>query len=650
MTLLSESAIFLGAAVIAVPLFKRAGLGAVIGYLAAGVVIGPSVLRLVTDVDNILSFAELGVVLLLFVIGLELKPDRLWHLRGTVFGLGGAQVAATIALTVAIAVLIGAPWQAGLALGGILAMSSTAIVSKLLVERGELDSAHGREVIALLLFQDLAVVPLLVLIPVLGQPADAIGLAMAAALAKATAALVLVIVGGPRPMRLWLRAVARRRSNELFVLNVLLITLVAAFITAAAGLSLVLGAFLAGMLISETEYRFQVEQDIKPFRDVLLGLFFITVGMLLDLRLVAAQFWLVLAFLAVLLLAKSALIGALSRAFGAATGTALRVGLALAQGGEFGFVLLPLAGIAGILPDELMQPLLAAMILSMLATPFVIAASDKIVLRLSRSEWMLRSLELHRVAVQSLEAERHVVIVGYGRNGQRLARMLESEGVRYVALDLDPERVREAAAAGDTVVFADGMRAEALVAAGISRAAAVVLTFADARAAVRVLAHLHELNPTVPVIVRARDEADIGPLTAAGASEVVPEAFESGLMLASHTLVLVGVPFSRVMRRVSQVRGERYGLLRGLFQGRDEHQAGVRLHSVSLEAGMRVLGRRVGDLGLDALGVEITAVRRPGAKGKLEPEAAGELQAGDVVVLLGAPEALAAAEERLAAR
>ena len=642
--------VLLASSVLAVALCRSLRIPPIIGYLVTGLALGPHALGVVSEREETNRLAELGVVFLMFSIGLEFSLTKLKTMRRLVFGLGGAQVGATLAAAVAIAALLGASWQVGLALGGILAMSSTAIVSKLLVERGELDSAHGREVIAVLLFQDLAVVPLLVLIPVLGQPADAIGLAMAAALAKAAAALVLVIVGGPHPMRLWLRAVARRRSNELFVLNVLLITLAAAFITAAAGLSLVLGAFLAGMLISETEYRFQVEQDIKPFRDVLLGLFFITVGMMLDLRLVVAQFWLVLGFLAVLLFAKCALIGALSRAFGAATGTALRVGLALAQGGEFGFVLLPLAGIAGILPDELMQPLLAAMILSMLATPFVIAASDKIVLRLSRSEWMLRSLQLHRVAVQSLEAERHVVIVGYGRNGQRLARLLESEGVRYVALDLDPERVREAAAAGDTVVFADGMRAEALVAAGISRAAAVVLTFADARAAVRVLAHLHELNPTVPVIVRARDEADIGPLTAAGASEVVPEAFESGLMLASHTLVLVGVPFSRVMRRVSQVRGERYGLLRGLFQGRDEHESGVRLHSVSLDAGMRVLGQGVAELGLDALGVEVTAVRRPGAKGKLEPEAAGELQAGDVVVLLGTPEALAAAEERLAAR
>jgi CPA2 family monovalent cation:H+ antiporter-2 len=290
----------------------------------------------------------------------------------------------------------------------------------------------------------------------------------------------------------------------------------------------------------------------------------------------------------------------------------------------------------------------------MLATPFIIAASDKIELRLSRAQWMQRSLELQRVAGQSLEAERHVINIGYGRNGQRLARQLEAEGVRYIALDLDPERVREAVAGGDTAVFADGLRPEALAAAGISRAAAVVLTFADAAAAKRVLAHLHELNPAVPVIVRARDEADIEPLTAAGASEVVPEAFESGLMLASHTLVWVGVPLSRVMRRVSQVRGERYGLLRGLFQGRDRDEgegdsAAARLHAVTLEPGARALGRRLEDLGLDAIGIEVRAVRRRG-KPKLRPAEAGELQAGDVVVLLGPPEALAEAEERLAAR
>jgi CPA2 family monovalent cation:H+ antiporter-2 len=639
--------VLLASSVLAVAVCRSLRLPPMIGYLVTGLALGPHALGVVAEREETQRLAEFGVVFLMFSIGLEFSLGKLKSMRRLVFGLGFTQVAATIALAVGAAALAGAPWQTGLALGGIAAMSSTAIVSKLIAERGELDSAHGREVIAVLLFQDLAFVPLAVLIPVLAQPADAIGVAVAVALAKAAAALVIVIVGGPRPMRAWLRAVARRRSNELFVLNVLLITLVAAFITAAAGLSPVLGAFLAGMLISETEYRFQVEQDIRPFRDVLLGLFFITVGMLLDPRLVAAQFWLVLFFLLLLMPAKFALIAGLSKAFGAATGTALRVALALAQGGEFGFVLLALTGIAGIVSPELLQPMLAAMIVSMLATPFVIAASDRIVLRLSRAEWMQRSLALHRVAVQSLEAERHVVIVGYGRNGQRLARLLDAEGVRYVALDLDPERVREAAAAGDTVVFADALRREALIAAGIARAAAVVLTFADAATAVRLLAQIHELNPSVPVIVRARDEADIAPLSAAGASEVVPEAFESGLMLASHTLVWVGVPLSRVMRRVSQVRGERYGLLRGLFHGRDDEvESGARLHSVTLEPGARCIGRTLEELELP---VQVRAVRRRGVKAKLEPASAGALQAGDVLVLFGTPEALAEAEERLTA-
>ena len=636
--------ILLASSVIAVAVCRSARLPPMIGYLLTGLALGPHALGVVSEREETHRLAEFGVVFLMFSIGLEFSLAKLKAMHRLVFGLGSAQVGATIAIAVAAAVALGASWQAGLALGGIAAMSSTAIVSKLLAERGELDSAHGREVIAVLLFQDLAFVPLLVLVPVLAQPADAIGAAVAMALAKAAAALFIVIVGGPRPMRLWLRAVARRRSSELFVLNVILITLVAAFITAAAGLSLVLGAFLAGMLISETEYRFQVEQDIRPFRDVLLGLFFITVGMMLDPGVVGSRFGFVLAFLLLLVIGKLVFIAFLSRAFGAQTGTALRVGLALAQGGEFGFVLLPLAGIAGIVPDELLQPMLAAMIVSMLATPFIIEASDRIVLRVSRAEWMVRSLELHRIAVQSLEAERHVVIVGYGRNGQRLARLLDAEHVRYVALDLDPERVREAAAAGDTVVFADGLRREALIAAGISRAAAVVLTFADAATALRVLAQIHELNPSVPVIVRARDEADIAPLTEAGASEVVPEAFESGVMLASHALVWVGVPLSRVMRRVSQVRAERYGLLRGLFLGRDELDSGARLHSVTIDPASRAVGRTLEELELD---VHVRAVRRRGVKSRLDAIAAGPLQASDVVVLLGSPEALAEAEDKL---
>jgi CPA2 family monovalent cation:H+ antiporter-2 len=315
-------------------------------------------------------------------------------------------------------------------------------------------------------------------------------------------------------------------------------------------------------------------------------------------------------------------------------------------------VLLAQAGAAQLAPDAVLQPLIAAMILSMLATPFLIASSDRLVLRFTASEWMTRSLDLHRVAVRALETERHVIILGYGRNGQRLARLLEAEGVRYVALDLDPERVREAALAGDTVVYADCSRREALVAAGVARAAAVVVTFADVAAAVRVLAHIHALSPRVPVIVRARDEADIGRLTAAGASEVVPEAFESGLMLASHALVWVGVPLARVMRRMSQVRDQQYGLLRGLYYGAgDEPETGEaaqpRLHGVTLHAHAAALGKPLTELELEELGVQVTAVRRLGAAKKLAPAEAGLLREGDVVVLLGLPEMLAAAELRL---
>jgi K+:H+ antiporter len=640
--------VLLAAAVAAVALCRALKLPALVGYLATGLALGPHAFGVASNAEETQSLAEFGVVFLMFSIGLEFSLAKLHAMRRVVFGLGGAQVGATLVLALAAALVLGLPWQAGVALGAIAAMSSTAIVSKLLAERGELDTAQGRDVIGVLLFQDLALVPLLVLLPALAEP-RALGPAVLAALGKAALALALVVLAGPALMRGWLGAAARARSNEVFVLNVLLIILLAAFLTQLAGLSLVLGAFLAGMLISETEYRFQVEEDIRPYRDVLLGLFFVTIGMLLDLRVVATQAGLVALLFIALVGGKFVLIALLAKLFRIAGGTALRVALALANGGEFGFVLLPLAGQAGVLSPELVQAFLAAMVLSMLAAPLVIAASDAIALRLSRSEWMLRSLEVHRIATQSMSAERHVIILGYGRNGQRLARLLEAESVRYVALDLDPQRVREAALAGENVVFADSSRREALVAAGIARAAAVVVTFAEVSAALRVLAHLHALNPAVPVIVRARDEPDIARLTQAGATEVVPEAFESGVMLASHTLVVVGVPLSRVMRRVSQVRDQQYSLLRGLFAGGAEHGGSdvARLHAVTLEPEAYAVGRELAQLMPALDGVQVRAVRRPGARARLTAAEAGPLQPGDIVVLLGEPERLLAAETRL---
>lgn len=645
--------ILLAAAVLAVAACRLFALPPILGYLAVGLALGPKALAVVADDAMTRHLAEFGVVFLMFSIGLEFSLPKLRVMQREVFGLGSAQVLLTVAACVVLSMLVGSgDWRPGLAIGGVLAMSSTAVITKLLAERMELETVHGRATMGVLLFQDLAVVPLLILIPVLAQPATGIGAAIALALAKAAFVLAALLLAGPRVMRAWFGLVARRKSTELFVLNVLLVILAMAFVTSLAGLSLALGAFLAGMLISETEYRYRVEDEIKPFRDVLLGLFFVTVGMMLDPGLVAEQALLVLALLAALVAFKFGLVALLARAFGVSPGGALRVALALAQGGEFGFVLLAQASSAGVVGDALGQPLLAAMVLSMIATPFMIGASNRIVLRFASSEWMLRSLAMHQVAVQSFGTERHVIILGYGRNGQHVARLLDAEKVRYIALDLDPERVREAALAGDTVVFADSSRREALIAAGVLRAAAVVVTFAESTEAVRAIAHVQSLNPAVPVIARARDEADIARLTAAGASEIVPEALESGLMLASHTLVWMGVPLSRVVRRVRTVRDEQYGLLRGLFHGASDESgaadsAQARLHAVTLSGNARALGKPLDTQALEELGVQVRAVRRPGSGQRLTPQDAGVLEPGDVVVLLGEPDLLAAAEIQL---
>ncbi|HEU4622967.1 MAG TPA: NAD-binding protein, partial [Burkholderiaceae bacterium] len=432
-------------------------------------------------------------------------------------------------------------------------------------------------------------------------------------------------------------------------------TLGLAWITEYFGLSLALGAFVAGMLIAETEYRHQVEQDIKPFQDVLLGLFFITIGMLLNPRIVVENLWLVLVLLVVPVLLKFGLIAGLARVFGSTPGVAIRVGLALCTAGEFGFVLLEQAGGLAIVDPVLLQAVLGSMLLSMLAAPFLIQHSDRIALRLASSEWMLASLNLTKIAAKSIATEHHVIICGYGRSGQNLARILDSEARGYVALDLDPDRVREAAAAGDSVVFGDAARRESLVAAGLARAQALVVTYADTPSALKVLAHVRALAPQLPVIVRTPDDSDLDKLRDAGAAEVVPEIIEGSLMLATHALVMLGVPLPRVVRIVRSVREARYAHLRGFFHGADDDdtlsaRAQVRLHSIVLPPGARAIGQKLGDLGLPLIGVEVTALRRHHEahdRGRREPDADAVLDAGDIVVVRGVPEAIALAEQRL---
>jgi CPA2 family monovalent cation:H+ antiporter-2 len=644
--------LLLGAAVLAVVACRAVGLPPILGYLAVGALAGPHAFALLPDSASAHRLAEFGVVFLMFTIGLEFSLPRLFAMKHIVFGLGLAQVAVTLAAVGAGALFWGVSWQASLALGGALAMSSTAILSKLLADRRELDAAHGREVMGVLLFQDLAVVPLLVLIPALSQPVDALAGELGLALAKAAALLALVLFVGQRLMRAWFGLVARRKSGELFMLNVLLVTLGFATVTELAGLSPALGAFVAGMLISETEFRYQVEEDIKPFRDVLLGLFFISTGMMLDPAAIWRDLGGVLAVLALLLLTKLAVAGALSRLLGAGPGTALRSGLWLCAAGEFGFVLVARATDTGLVDARLIQPVLAAMVLSMILAPLVVLYSDRLVLRLVASEWLTRSMQLTQIAARTVASQQHAILCGYGKTGQHLARFLEKEDIGFMALDLDPERVREAANAGEPVAWGDCTRRENLLAAGIARARVLVVTFADIDTTLRLVERVRELRPDLPVVARSREEEDAEKLFAAGVAEVVPEALESSVMLATHALALVGVPMHRVIRRLRELREQHYALLRGFFHGATDVGAQLsdseqtRLHAVTLNPGAWAIGRTLAETALEKVGAGVTVIRRRG-KPHLAPSPELGLLEGDTVVVRGTAAAVAEAEARL---
>jgi CPA2 family monovalent cation:H+ antiporter-2 len=654
--------LYLVAAVLGVVVCRSLKLPPMLGYLAVGVLIGPNALALAQDSAGVEYLAEFGVVFLMFVIGLEFNLPKLRSMRSLVFGLGMSQVMLTIAGAVVGNLLLAwaaftffqtvwqLNWQGAVVLGAAIAMSSTAILVKLMADRLELESEHGRRVMGVLLFQDLAVVPLLVLIPALNAEPGDLAAAMAFAFLKAAVLLALLLVGGQKVMRWWLTLVARRKSEELFVLNLLLVTLGLAWLTEHAGLSLALGAFLAGMLIAETEYKHQVETDIRPFHDVLLGLFFITIGMKLDWRPVLDQWFLVLLLLSGPVLAKFILVATLAYLFRASAGVALRTGLYLAQAGEFGFVLLTLGADHGLIDPRWMSPVLASMVLSMLATPFIVMYSNRIVSRLSSTDWMLQSVALTSIAKKSMRTEAHVIICGYGRAGQNLARLLEGEQIPYMALDLDPDRVRQAAAAGQSVVFGDAAKLRSLMAAGLARASAVVISYHDTPSALKILRLVREHAPQVPVVVRTIDDSDLELLRAAGATEVVPEAIEGSLMLASHALALVGVPMRRVIRLTRDARDARYGLLRGYFHGADddtvEELQQARLHSVSLPAAAASLGASIAALALHAMGVQVVSVRL--ASGQVVPaDEQHVLAAGDTLVLAGLPEPLALAEAKL---
>jgi CPA2 family monovalent cation:H+ antiporter-2 len=645
--------ILLAVAVGVVVLCRILRLPAMLGYLIVGIMIGPHSLGWIPDAPETRHLAEFGVVFLMFSIGLEFSLARLRDMQRIVFGLGTAQVVLTMLLVMLSSLFFKLDWREGLALGGVLAMSSTAIVSKMLVERAELSSSHGHKIMGVLLFQDLAVVPLIIIIPALGSGAGDLSTTIAYAMLKAALLLSVLLIFGQRLLRPWFHLVAQQKSSELFMLNVLLFTLGLAYLTELSGLSMALGAFVAGMLISETEYRYQVEEDIKPFRDVLLGLFFVTIGMMLNLNSVIAGFDWILLLLLILLPFKAAVVALLVRWFAKDWGVGIRTGLGLAQAGEFGFVLLSLGGEVHLFHTDIMQNVLAAMLISMLIAPFLIQHAEAIVRRLSPAEWTNRAMQIHHIAVQSMSSDSHIIVCGYGRSGKALGNFLSKEGIKFVALELDPRYVHEAVAAGDKVVYGDATKHEVLQAAGLMRAKALVITYDDAPSALKILHHVSRARPGLPVVVRTADDTHVEALKRAGAAEVVAEVLEGSVMLASQALLLSGVPLNRVIRRIQETRAKRYSVFSGYFRAAPPEPVGEatdseqpRFNSLLLNKGDAAVGKTLDNMNLAELGVDVNSVRRHNVEGS-QPAGDMVLRAGDVLMLLGEPVALADAEKRL---
>ena len=644
--------VLLISSVLAVALFRRLRLPAMLAYFLVGMLLGPHTFGLLPDTEASREFAEFGIVFLMFSIGLEFSLPQLYAMRKKVLGLGGAQVFLTLAVVMMVAKVAGLDWPAAFVIGAALAMSSTAIVSKILAERVDLNSRHGRLSIGVLLFQDIAVVPVLVLIPALGVAGANLTDVLGMALLKAAGMLLFLFTIGKWLINPWFNVVAGQRSRELFVMNVLMVTLLLAFATKSAGLSYALGAFIAGMLISETKFRYQVESDIAPFRDILLGLFFISVGMLLNLQQIAANLGLVLLILLAFVLLKAAIVSLVIRLMQYEAGVAIRTGLILAQAGEFSFVILALGVEQHLISGPALQIVLAAALLSMVLAPFMIQFNGRITRKLVSSYSRNSGQIVQDIDDASKHLHNHVIICGYGRSGQYLGRFLQEESIPFVALDIDPSRVLEAAAAGENVMFGDAARRVVLEAAGAARAKALIISYADNRAAMKILHIVQEKYPQLPVIVRTVDDSNMEALREAGATEVVPEILEGSLMLASHALMLLGVPLHRVVKRIRLFREARYQLFKGYFHGisdaEDEslERQQVRLHSVIISPGSYAIGRRLVDMHLESFEVQIKSIRRPNSNGMV-PSNESPLAEGDVIVLLGQPIGLSNAQNAL---
>ena len=651
---LSQILILLAASLLVLSLVRRFALPPILGYLVVGMVLGPHALGLATNDEAVRLLAEIGVVFLVFTLGLEFSFARMVAMKSEVLGVGGLQMLLTTAAFASIAWAFGIGLAPAIVIGGALAMSSTAIVLRQLGDQLEINRAHARLAVGILLFQDLAFAPFLALATSISEGDAALSPAwLLGMVGRAILALLVVLLVGRWLLRPLFHEIARHRSTETFTLTVLFVVLGGAWATHALGLSMALGAFLAGMLLAETEFRHETEAVIKPFQDILLGLFFVSVGMLLDLGALLAQLPLVLLILAGLLVLKTVIVALIVRQVVPNARKALRTGLVVSMGGELGFALLTLLLKGNAISASVVQALLTAVTLSMLAGPLIVRYNSRIADRLLRRETVASSeVALENAATRELARREHVIVCGFGRVGQNLARVLERSGFEFIALDLDPHRVRDARQAGDPVVYGDATHVEVLRALGLEHASVVVISFSDPPTALRIVRAVRRLREDVPILVRTEDDSRLDALQSAGATEVVPEIFETSLSLVSHVLLYLKVPPRDVLETTDRIREDRYTILRSVFRRHDaptlddSHSHRQQLRTVVLPPGAHAVELTLRDLGLDGGEIVVTAIRREGITGR-DPDPDTRLREGDVLVLWGTPEGLQQVESRL---
>ncbi|TNF91094.1 MAG: cation:proton antiporter [Gammaproteobacteria bacterium] len=645
--MLNEVLILLFFSVVSVAIFRRMDIPAVLGYLLVGLVAGDHALGLIHRSHAMEQIAEIGVVFLLFTLGLEVSIPRLIAMRNIVFGIGVIQVIVSTCSTILLGMWFGLSWQASFAVGGALAMSSTAIVVKLLTEQYELHLPHGNISLGVLLFQDLAVVPFLVLIPIFADPgADSLLLPISLALAKGAFAFALIFFAGQYLIRPAIRKVAATHSSELFTLFILLIALLAAWLTWQLGLSLAMGAFLAGIMLAETEYQHHVENEIRPFRDVLMGLFFISVGSQFDWLVIIDEPLEVVVLTLGLIAGKGIAIMLITRLAGYSSGVAIRAGILLGQGSEFGFALLAVTITSGLLSLELSQPIIAAIILSMAISPMLIRHNEAIACRFAPG--YAGAIKQHETGLEEAcrDLRGHVLLCGFGRTAQNLAQFLKREAIPFVALELDTEIVREAREAGEPVFFGDSSHAEILRLAGIERARVLVVSFIEIEAAEHIARNTRELCPEIPLLIRTRDDRHLERLLECGADEVIPDTVESSMMLARHTLAALGEDPQSIEAMLDEARQGHYARIRAFFhsledvdlQTPDHHH----LHSIEMLGSYHAIGRRIDSLKCLQT-INVIGLRRNGVTSE-DPLHEVKFKPGDVLIIEGHPDDIQAAE------